>query len=140
MAAMSPEVVSAAWLTPGGPGPGARFSAHNKRGPYDWTVTCTVIAFDPWTDFAWAVGDPLEPSSTWAYELKPDAGGTRVSERFCHGPAMSWVRHMVNESPSESALIVARRQRMLEDDMRLTLQEAASILDVGAPTDGRRQD
>ena len=51
-------------------------------------VPCTVVAADPPRAFAWAVGDSTQPSATWSYDLVEDGGGTRVTQRFQHGPGL----------------------------------------------------
>ena len=133
MATLSPEVVSADWLTPDGCVEGAQFLAHNHRGSLDWQVTGEVIVVRPTIEFSWVIGDPSNPSSTWSYRLRPEQGSTRVSEHFQHGPAMSWIRQMVNNTPAASKMIIQQRRQMLKRDMRLTLQRAASMLDAQDP-------
>ena len=47
--------------------------------------------------FAWVVlddsGDPARPSSSWRYRIDPlPGGGSRVRQRFTHGPGASYLR------------------------------------------------
>jgi uncharacterized protein YndB with AHSA1/START domain len=81
----SPETFEAEW-TGGATGPavGARFRGHVKRngiGPIYWT-TCTVIACEPGSEFAFVVGPSGKPLNTWRYRLKPAGEGTDVTESF----------------------------------------------------------
>jgi uncharacterized protein YndB with AHSA1/START domain len=128
MASLSPEVESARWLTEEGCVQGARFLARNRRGPLQWQVTGEVTAARPPVRFSWVVGHPSHPSSTWTYELQADHGSTRVSQRFQHGPGMSWIRRMIGSNPAAATILIEQRRQMLESDMRVTLQRASSLL------------
>lgn len=68
---------------------GMTFVGDNKRGPARWVTRCTVTAAEPGRRFAFDVdryglGVPLLPVriATWAYDLEPVAGGTRVTETW----------------------------------------------------------
>jgi hypothetical protein len=69
--------------------------------------------------------DPAHPSSTWSYELLPDAGGTRVVHTFVHGPGPSLVRQQVEQDPARTADVVAGRAEVLHDGMAASLQDVA---------------
>jgi hypothetical protein len=80
-------------------------SSHTThRGPLDWQVTAEVIVVRP--SIEWVIGDPSKQSSTWSYRLRSEQDSTRVSEHFQHGPAMSWIRHAVNNAPAASKVII----------------------------------
>ena len=78
----SPETFEAEWIGGAtGPGVGARFRGHVKRngiGPTYWT-SCTVIACEPGSEFAFVVGPSGKPLNTWRYRLEPAGAGTRLT-------------------------------------------------------------
>lgn len=90
----SPECLRADWLgEPGEPRPGARFTGYYRiPNGFEYEVTCVITeAVRPRT-FAWVVLDdsaePARPSSSWKYRIDPlPGGGSRVQQRFVHGPA-----------------------------------------------------
>jgi hypothetical protein len=89
----SPECIRAAWLAdPGRPRPGARFTGRNRLpSGFEYEVICVVTEADRPRAFGWAVlddsGDPARPSALWRYLIDPIHGGSRVRQRFTHGPA-----------------------------------------------------
>ena len=131
MAAMSPEVVRASVVDE------ATFTATNRRGAMEWTVTCHVLEATAPTRFEWCVSDPAERSSTWSYDLEPVAGsGTRVRQRFRHGPGRSMVRAMI-EGGADPAETVDWRARMLAEDMAGVLAAADALLTGPGSTESR---
>lgn len=128
----SPECIRAAWLgKPGQPRPGARFTGRNRiqdgLESFEYEVTCVVTAADRPRAFAWAVlddrGDPDRPSSSWQYLIDPlPGGGSRVRQRFTHGPGASYLRAAVAEAPDLAAQILASRRDGLSANMRATLR------------------
>jgi len=125
----SPECIRAAWLTePGRPRPGARFTGHNRfPGGFEYEVTCVVTEADRPRAFAWVVldddGDPARPSSSWRYRIDalPD-GGSRVRQRFTHGPGASFLRAAAARAPDRAAEIIAARLDGLRANMKATLR------------------
>ena len=124
----SPECTRAAWLgEPGRPQPGARFSGRNRfPDGFEYEVTCVVTEADRPRAFAWVVlddrGDPARPSSTWRYRIDPlPGGGSRVRQRFTHGPGVSFLRAVVAKAPDRAAAIIAARRDGLRANMSATL-------------------
>jgi len=125
----SPECIRAAWLgAPGRPQPGARFTGHNRfPGGFEYEVTCVVTEADRPRAFAWVVldddGDPARPSSSWRYRIDalPD-GGSRVRQRFTHGPGASFLRAAAARAPDRAAEIIAARLDGLRANMKATLR------------------
>jgi len=113
----SPETFEAEWLEGAtGPAVGAKFRGHVKRngiGPVYWT-TCTVRECVPNVKFAFGVGPSDKPLNIWAYELRPAASGTDVTESFELAPTrllrLYW------------ALLGWARGKTNRNDMRTTLQ------------------
>ena len=126
----SPECIRVAWLAePGGPQPGARFTGHNRfPDGFEYEVTCMVTEADRPRVFAWVVlddsGDPARPSSSWRYRIDPlpGGGGSKVWQRFTHGPGASYLRAAAANAPDRAAEIIAARRDELRANMRATLR------------------
>jgi uncharacterized protein YndB with AHSA1/START domain len=125
----SPECIQAAWLSdPGRPWPGARFTGHNRLpNDFEYEVTCVVTEADRPRAFAWVVlddsGDPARPSASWRYLIDPlPGGGSRVRQRFTHGPGDSFLRAVAAKAPGQAAEIIAARREMLRANMSATLR------------------
>jgi uncharacterized protein YndB with AHSA1/START domain len=124
----SPECIRAAWLgEPGRPRPGARFTGRNRMASgFEYEVTCVVTEADRPRAFAWVVlddsGDPARPPSLWRYRIDPlPGGGSRVRQRFTHGPGASYLREVAANVPDQAAAIIAARRDGLRANMRATL-------------------
>jgi uncharacterized protein YndB with AHSA1/START domain len=125
----SPECIRAAWLTePGRPQPGARFTGHNRLPDgFEYEVTCVVTEADRPRALAWVVlddsGDPARPSSSWRYRIDPlPGGGSRVRQRFTHGPGASYLRAAAAQAPDRATEIIAARLDGLRAGMSATLR------------------
>jgi uncharacterized protein YndB with AHSA1/START domain len=125
----SPECIRAAWLAePGRPQPGARFTGHNRfPDGFEYEVTCVVTEAERPRAFAWVVlddsGDPARPSSSWRYRIDPlPGGGSRVRQRFTHGPGASYLRAAAAKAPDRAAEIIAARRDGLRANMSVTLR------------------
>jgi hypothetical protein len=120
----SPENRGARWKTGGGPGPGAVFQGRNKRRFMRWSTTCTVLEWDPPKRFSFEV---TQSRMRWGYILEPDADGTLVTE---------WREH-VAPLPGPAKLVMASglagkdRERLLVDDMRVTLERIKRAVEAG---------
>ena len=125
----SPECIRSAWLgKPGRPQPGARFTGRNRfPDGFEYEVACVVTEADRPRAFAWVVlddsGDPARPSSSWRYRIDPlPGGGSRVRQRFTHGPGTSFLRAVAAEAPDHAAEIIAARLDGLRANMSATLR------------------
>ena len=120
-AGLGPEHSAARWEADDR-GAGARFTGTNRvPSGFEWSVPCVVTACDPPRLFAWVVGDPASPSTTWSYELAPDGEGTVVVQRVVHGPGFSFLRRQVQQHPEQAQALVADRMSSLRDGMRAVL-------------------
>ena len=146
----SPECIRATWLgEPGRPQPGARFTGHNRLpGGLEYEVTCVVIEADRPRAFAWVVlddsGDPARPSSSWRYWIDPlPGGGSRVRQRFTHGPGASYLRAVAANAPDQAAGIIAARREGLRASMSATLRAMKAAAEASQATvdaaDGARR-
>lgn len=126
-AGLGPETHACTWAGEER-GVGAVFTGSNRLGELEYDVPCTVVAHEPPTRFAWTVGDPAQPSATWTYELAPADGGTRVVQRFEHGPGRTFLRRAVTAEPERYDELVAERGAMIADGMRQVLQGVGRLL------------
>lgn len=141
----SPECIRAAWLgEPARPQPGARFTGHNRfPNGFEYEVTCIVTEADRPRAFAWMVlddnDDPARPSSTWRYRVDPlPGGGSRVRQRFTHGPGDSYLRAVATEAPDRAAEIIAARLDGLRANMSATLSAMKAAAESPHATGGGR--
>jgi hypothetical protein len=68
-------------------------------------------------------GDPARASSSWRYRIDPlPGGGSRVRQRFTHGPGASFLRAVATEAPDRAAEIIAARLDGLRTNMSATLR------------------
>jgi uncharacterized protein YndB with AHSA1/START domain len=113
----SPECIRAAGVT-----------GHNRfPDGFEYEVTCVVTEADRPRAFAWVVlddsGDPARPSSSWRYRIDPlPGGGSRVRQRFTHGPGASYLRAAAAQTPDRAAEIIAARLDGLRANMSATLR------------------
>jgi uncharacterized protein YndB with AHSA1/START domain len=75
----------------------------------EWETQCTVVEREPDRVFAWAVGDPANPSASWRFELEPEGTGTRLRQWMRMGPAPSGLTPAIEAMPDKEERIVARR-------------------------------
>lgn len=139
----SPECIRATWLDePGGPRPGARFAGRNRLlNGFEYEVTCVVTEADRPRAFGWVVlddnGDPARPSSSWQYLIDPlPGGGSRVRQRFIHGPGDSFLRGVAAQAPGQAIDFIAARREALRANMTAALRamKAAAEQGVSAQT------
>jgi uncharacterized protein YndB with AHSA1/START domain len=141
--AWSPECIRATWLgEPGRPQPRARFVGHNRLpNGFEYQVTCVVTEANRPRAFAWVVlddsGDPARPSSSWRYQIDPlPGGGSRVQQRFTHGPGASYLRATTAKAPDRAAEIIAARRDGLRANMGATLHAMKAAAESTHPTGG----
>jgi uncharacterized protein YndB with AHSA1/START domain len=124
----SPECVFAAWRPGQGevPRAGARFDARNEYADgFIATVECVVTEAVLPSVFAWVVlddeRDVERPGSMWRYELDRVEGGTRVRQRFTHGPGVTGLRAFMKEHPGRARTALEGRLGELRANMSATL-------------------
>lgn len=130
----SPECIRAAWIgEPGRPRPGARFTGRNRfPNGFEYEVTCVVTEADRPRAFEWVVlddsGDPARPSSSWRYRIDPlPSGGSKVRQRFTHGPGTSYLRETAVQAPDRAAEVIAVRRDWLRANMIATLRAMKAV-------------
>ncbi|MFF9765385.1 SRPBCC family protein [Streptomyces sp. NPDC014636] len=124
MPAMSEELQSVHWLDgAGGPAVGARFVGHSKHEALgEWSTTSHVIEWEPERVLAWAVQDPADPAAVWRFRLRPENGGTELSEWMQLGPGRSGLSLAIDRMPDKEEKIVFVRLREFERNIASTLE------------------
>lgn len=132
MPRMSEELQSAQWLDGvTGPALGARFVGHSRHPALgEWSTTSSVVEFEPERLFAWAVGDPGNPSALWRFRLEAGAGGTELSEWVQLGPGRSGLSLAIDQMPDKEQKIVFVRMREFERNITATLAQIKDLAET----------
>jgi Polyketide cyclase / dehydrase and lipid transport len=116
MPGLSAELRQVEWLGGvTGPALGHRFrgrNAHLELG--EWETVSTIMECDESRCFAWAVGDPDHPSTTWRFTLRPDGAGTVLEQWVQMGPGRSGLNLAIDAMPEKERKIVFVRLREME--------------------------
>ena len=123
MPGLSRELQSVEWLDGvSQPAVGARFLGRSKHDALgEWSTTSHIVQHDPGRVFAWAVGDPEQPSATWRFTLDPGPGGTTLRQWVRLGPGRSGLSLAIDQMPDKEQKIVFVRMREFEESMTRTL-------------------
>ena len=123
MPGLSGELQEVAWLDGvTGPAVGCRFAGRNANAALgSWETVSTVVECDEPRCFAWVVGDPGHPSTSWRFTLRPGGAGTVLEQRMQMGPARSGLSLAIDAMPDKEAKIVFVRLRELEGAMKHNL-------------------
>ena len=112
----SEELQSAEWIDD------RRFRGRSRHAAIgEWETVSTVVANEPGSVFAWAVGDPDNPSAEWRFTLRPEGEGTRLSQWMRMGPAPSGLNAAIEAMPDKEERIIARRLEEHRLNMAATL-------------------
>lgn len=127
------ECVAAQWEgSTGGPEVGARFRGQQVREGRGWETSSVVTEAEPGVSFGWAVGDPVNASATWRYELAPDgSGGTILRYRAVLGPGPSGLTAAIAELPDCEERIIADRLKEHERNMTATAEAIRRAAEQG---------
>jgi uncharacterized protein YndB with AHSA1/START domain len=123
MPELSGELQEVAWLDGvTGPAVGCRFAGRNANAALgSWETVSTVVECDEPRCFAWVVGDPGHPSTSWRFTLRPGGAGTVLEQWMQMGPARSGLSLAIDAMPDKEAKIVFVRLRELEGAMKHNL-------------------
>ena len=123
MPGLSGELQEVAWLDGvTGPAVGCRFAGRNANAALgSWETVSTVVECDEPRCFAWVVGDPGHPSTTWRFSLRPDGAGTVLEQWMQMGPGRSGLSLAIDAMPDKEQKIVFVRLRELEGAMKHNL-------------------
>ena len=116
MAKLSTELRQVEWLGGAtGPALGRCFAGRNaNRALGEWETVSTIVECDEPRCFAWAVGDPDHPSTTWRFTLRPAGPGTVLEQWAQMGPARSGLNLAIDAMPDKERKIVFVRLREME--------------------------
>lgn len=107
---------------------GSRFEGRNRHDAVgEWSVTCTVTAFEPERVFEWTVGDVASKVARWRYDLMPSGTGSRLRFSAEMGPGRSGLTPAIEQMPEREDDIVAGRLREWTGNMRLTVDGIKSL-------------
>ena len=116
-ARFSAEQLGAEWIEEG-----VRFRGRNRHEAVgEWSTECVVVACEPEREFAYAVGDPANPSASWRWSLAPEGSGTRLTHWMRMGPAPSGLTPAIEAMPDKEERIIARRLDEHRSNMLATL-------------------
>ena len=134
MPEMSDELQAVEWLDGAvTPALGARFAGRNAHPAMgEWTSVSTIVELEPPHRFAWAVGDPADPSATWRFTITPEGDGARLSQWMQLGPARSGLNVAIDAMPDKEQKIVFVRLREHEAHMTNTLHAIQARVERGA--------
>jgi hypothetical protein len=133
MPGLSRELQSVEWLDGvSQPAVGARFLGRSKHDALgEWSTTSYVVQHEPCRVFAWAVGDPEQPSATWRFTLGREPGGTALSQWVRLGPGRSGLSIAIDQMPDKEQKIVFVRMREFEESMTRTLAAIKTLAEQG---------
>ena len=116
MAKLSTELRQVEWLGGAtGPALGRCFAGRTaNRALGEWETVSTIVECDEPRCFAWAVGDPDHPSTTWRFTLRPAGPGTVLEQWAQMGPARSGLNLAIDAMPDKERKIVFVRLREME--------------------------
>jgi len=128
MPGLSGELQEVAWLDGvTGPAVGCRFAGRNANAALgSWETVSTVVECDEPRRFAWAVGDPGYPSTTWRFSLRPAGAGPEITgtvlEQWMQmGPGRSGLNLAIDAMPDKEQKIVFVRLREFESGFTANL-------------------
>ena len=123
MPGLSAELQEVTWLDEvTGPAVGHRFTGRNANAALgQWETVSTVVECAAPRRFAWVVGDPGHPATTWRFTLRPDGAGTVLEQWARMGPGRSGLSVAIDAMPDKEAKIVFVRLREWEAGMKHNL-------------------
>lgn len=129
MPSLSQELQSVEWLDGVTEAAvGARFVGRSKHGALgEWATTSEVVECEPERVFAWAVGDPANPTAVWRFRLESKNEGTELSQWMQLGPAPSGLSAAIDRMPDKEQKIVFVRLREFESNMAFTLDQIKTL-------------
>lgn len=133
MTTLSDELHAVEWIAPAaGPELGAAFCGHNRSGAVEWSTVSYVMEYQPERIFAWAVQDRLVPNSMWRFELRPERGGTLLTQSVQLGLGPSGISAAIEAHPERERSIVAARLRQFKHGMAHNLDAIKTLAEATA--------
>jgi len=133
MPGLSGELRQVEWLGGvTGPALGHRFTGRNANPMLgEWETVSTIVVCDEPRCFAWAVGDPDHPSTTWRFTLRPAGPGTVLEQWAQMGPARSGLNLAIDAMPDKERKIVFVRLRDIEAGLKANLAAIKELAERG---------
>jgi len=101
---------------------GATFQGTNKHPAIgEWTVTCTVSAFEPGSVFEWTVAGPDAPAARWRFTVLPNGQASTLRFDARMGPGKSGLTPAIERMPDREEEIVDGRLAEWRSNMELTV-------------------
>jgi len=112
------------------PGLGATFRGHNKHEKVgEWSVICTVTAFEPERLFEWTVGDVENKVARWRLEVEPASDGSTLTFAAEMGPGPSGLTPAIESMPEREEEIVAGRLGEWSGNMQRTIEGIKALVE-----------
>lgn len=131
-ARFSSEFLGARWLEgASGPAVGARFAGRSRHHAVgEWETESTIVEFDPPRVFAYDVaGFEGGVGARWRFEIEPEAGGCRLTQRMRIGPGRSFINTAIEAMPDKESRILQRRLREHRENMEANLAGVKELLE-----------
>ena len=108
---------------------GSTFKGNNRRDDMgEWSVTCTVMDWDPNQRFGWCVENPDNHVARWTFTIEAVPGGSRLRYHSRLGPGPSGLTMAIESMGAElEPVIIAGRQDDLRDNMFATITGIKSL-------------
>jgi len=121
-ARFSTEFLGAEWQSDER-GVGSVFEGRNHHPAIgEWSVPCTVDAYDEPRSFGWRTSDPDHPGARWRFDLEPGAGRTRLRFSYVIGPGPSGTTMAITANPGKEARVLRRRLGEVQANMQRTVE------------------
>jgi hypothetical protein len=133
-ARFSEELQGAEWLDGAtGPALGATFRGTNRHQAIgEWQTASVLVACEPGVAFAWAVGEPDNPSASWRYDLSPSGDGTLLRYSCVLGPAPSGLSAAIERMPDKEERIIERRLDEHRANMQRVVDGIKQLAEAGS--------
>lgn len=133
-ASFSEEFQRAEWVDEGGPALGARFTGHNRHEAVgEWSVPCTITAYEPGNVFEWTVGQIENKVARWRFELAETDDGSTLRFSAEMGPGPSGLTPVIERMPDREEAIVAARLAEWTANMTATVDGIKNLAEAAGP-------
>ena len=110
---------------------GAKFlGKNNNENLGEWTVECTIDAYEENHVFGWCTGDIASPGARWRFELEPFGSSTRLRYRAQLGPGPSGLTKIIEKHPEKESEIVFGRVSSIKSNMAKVVEGIKAKLEA----------
>jgi len=132
------EFAGATWIDDPAPALDARFVGRNRRGERNWETMSWVVAFEPGSEFGWAVSDRDNPGATWTFRLDPIDDGTRLVFHRRVGPGPSGLKSIIDKYPEREEELIAGRDAEHREHMQAVVDGVKRLAEAAPGSQDRR--